>query len=90
MKSYKKILCFTMSLVMALSVCTFSIIAGAAGSAAGTVVFSEDFGDTVSSSPTSGTQILDNWNNWTARNYYTGSGTITTISENTIQKDGNN
>lgn len=90
MKSYKKILCLTLALVMALSMSAFTMIAGAEGSVTGTVVFSEDFGDSVSDKPETGSSILEQWNGWTFRDYYTGSGTLTTITEDIVQKDGDN
>ena len=89
MKNYKKILSFTMALIMALSASAVSMIAGAAGTQAGTVAFSEDFGDTSQSKPEVGSNILTNWNNWVNRDYYTGSNP-TIITADTIQKDGDN
>lgn len=85
MKNYKKILSFTLALIMALSVSAVYITAAAAG----TVAFSEDFGDTASSQPEVGSKIIEKWNSWTNRDYYTGSSP-TIITEDTIQKDGDN
>ena len=89
MRNFRKILSFSLAALITLSMFAAPAMVSAAGSAAGTVLLSEDFGDSAATPPDAGSAILAKWNNWTNRDYYTGSNPVI-ITEDTIRKDGSN